>query len=54
MSCDEPKTIQPKGEPLVKHCSNWGVGFGESVVPNRWLKCDSCETVFQVKVKTGE
>jgi len=54
MSSDEPKTIQPKGETLVKHCSICGVEFDETVLTNRWLKCDSCETVFQVKVKTGE
>ena len=54
MSTDEPKTNQPKGETLVKHCSICGVEFDETVLTNRWLKCDSCETVFQVKVKTGE
>ena len=54
MSSDEPETIQPKGEALVKHCPICGVEFDETVLTNRWLKCDSCETVFQVKVKTGE
>jgi len=54
MSHDEPETIQPKGEPLVKHCPVCGVEFDETVLTNRWLKCDSCESVFQVKVKTGE
>jgi uncharacterized C2H2 Zn-finger protein len=51
---DEPETIQPKGESLVKHCPICGVEFDEIVLTNRWLKCDSCETIFQVKVKTGE
>ena len=54
MSSDEPEHIQPKGEALVKHCPICGVEFDEIVLTNRWLKCDSCETVFQVKVKTGE
>jgi hypothetical protein len=51
---DEPETIQPKGESLVKHCPICGVEFDETVLTNRWLKCDSCETIFQIKVKTGE
>lgn len=51
---DEPETIQSKGEALVKHCALCGVEFSETVLTNHWLKCDSCETVFQVKVKTGE
>ena len=54
MSSDEPEHIQPKGEALVKHCPICGVEFDEIVLTNRWLKCDSCETVFQVKVRTGE
>jgi len=54
MSSDEPETIQPKGEALVKHCPICGVEFDETVLTNRWLKCDSCETIFQVKVKAGE
>ena len=54
MSSDEPETIQPKGEALVKHCSICGCEFEETVLTNRWLKCDSCETVFQVKTKTGD
>jgi hypothetical protein len=52
MSSDEPETIQPKGESLVKHCPICGVEFDETVLTNRWLKCDSCETIFQVKVKS--
>jgi uncharacterized C2H2 Zn-finger protein len=54
MSSEEPEIIQPKGEALVKHCPICGVEFDETVLTNRWLKCDSCETVFQVKVKAGE
>ena len=54
MSSDEPETIQPKGEALVKYCPICGVEFDETVLTNRWLKCDSCETIFQIKVKTGE
>jgi hypothetical protein len=54
MSSDEPKTIQTKGEALVRYCPIDGVEFDETVLTNKWLKCDSCETVFQVRVKTGE
>jgi len=51
---DEIKTIEAKGKSLVKHCPICGVEFTEIVLTNRWLKCDSCDTEFQVKVKTGE
>ena len=54
MSSDEIEHIQPKGESLVKYCGICGVEFSETVLTNHWLKCDSCETIFQVKVKTGE
>jgi hypothetical protein len=54
MSSEEPKTIQTKGEALVKHCPICGVEFDETVLTNRWFKCDSCETTCQVRVKTGE
>jgi len=54
MSSDEPEHIQPKGEALVKYCPICGVEFTETVLTNRWLKCDSCESVFMVKIKTGE
>ena len=54
MSSDEPKTIQTKGEALVRYCPIDGVEFDETVLTYKWLKCDSCETVFQVRVKTGE
>ena len=53
-SNNEPEEIQPKGESLVKHCPICGVEFDMVVLTNRWLKCDSCETIFQIKVKTGE
>ena len=54
MSSEEPKTIQTKGEALVKHCPICGVEFDETVLTNTWFKCDSCETTCQVRVKTGE
>ena len=31
MSSDEPETLQPKGESLVKHCPICGVEFDEIV-----------------------
>ena len=54
MSSDEPKTIQAKGEALVSHCPTCGVEFREIVLTNRWLKCESCEYEFLLKVKTRE
>ena len=54
MSSDEPAHIQPKGETLVKYCPICGVEFDMVVLTNRWLKCDSCETTFQVRTKSGE
>jgi len=55
MSSDEQiEHIQPKGESLVTHCPICGVEFDMVVLTNRWLKCDSCDTTFQVKARTGE
>jgi uncharacterized Zn finger protein len=54
MSNEEVETIQPKGDALVKHCPICGVEFDETVLTNRWLRCDSCDQVFQVKTKSGE
>jgi len=54
MSNNEAETLTPKGESLVKHCPICGVEFDETVLTNRWLKCDSCETTFQVRAKSGE
>jgi len=54
MSSDEPETIQPKGDSLVKHCPICGVQFTEMALTYRWLKCDSCEKEFYVKAKIGE
>ena len=53
MSSDDPETIQPKGEALVKHCPICGVEFDDGIaMTNRWLLCGSCETKFQVKVES--
>ena len=54
MSDEEIEHIQPKGEKLVKHCPICGVEGTDVTLTNRWLKCDSCESTFQVKVKIGE
>ena len=55
MSNNEAETLTPKGEALVKHCPICGVEFDDGVaMTNRWLQCGSCETGFQVKVRSVE
>ena len=49
MSSDEPETIQPKGDSLVKHCPICGVQFTEMALTYRELYCESCEMEFYVK-----
>ena len=47
----EVETVQPKGEPVVKFCPISGEECDETVLTNRWLRCDSCDSVFMIKVK---
>ena len=54
MSNDEPEVIQPKGAPIINHCPLCGVEFTETVNTNRWLRCDSCDHIFQVKTRDKE
>jgi hypothetical protein len=58
MSSDEPKTIQPKGETLVKHCPLCGAQFETAALTNRDQRCGICypdsHRDFLVRVKTGE
>ena len=49
----EIDTAIPKGENLVGYCSICGCEFEEKISTNRYAKCDSCESIFQVKVKTA-
>jgi len=53
-SNNEPEEVQPKGESLVKYCAICGVELEDTVLTNRYWKCLSCESIFQVKVRTGE
>ena len=54
MSSEEIEEVSPKGDPIVKYCPIDGVEFSETVLTNRWLKCDSGEQVFQVRAKKGD
>ncbi len=54
MSNNEAETLTPKGEALVKHCPICGVQFTETVLTNRWIKCESCEYELQVKARLRE
>ena len=54
MSNEEPEVIQPKGEAIINHCPLCGVEFTETVITNRWLRCDSCDQIFQVKTRDKE
>ncbi len=49
---DEVETVIPKGQSLVGYCCYCGVEFDQRVLTNRWHKCDSCDTIFQCKIKT--
>ena len=46
------ETATPKGEDLVGYCAICGVEFDSKISTNRYVRCDSCESVFQVRVKT--
>ena len=48
----EIETVTPKGEDLVGYCAICGVEFDMKISTNRFAKCDSCESIFQVRVKT--
>ena len=48
----EIDTAIPKGENLVGYCAICGVEFDKKMSTNRYCKCDSCESIFQVKTKT--
>jgi len=52
MMANEIETATPKGEDLVGYCAICGVEFSEKISTNRYIKCDSCESIFQVRVKT--
>ena len=36
---------------VVQYCPHCDVEFDETVLTNKWLKCDSCEAVFGVWIK---
>jgi len=54
MSSEEPQEVIPKGESLVKHCPMCGVESVDIAPTNRWLKCGSCDKVYQVKTKGSD
>ena len=49
---DDVERAKTKGDPIVKYCSICGVQFDEQQLSNRWFRCDSCETILQVKSRT--
>jgi hypothetical protein len=49
---DELERIKTKGDPIVQYCSICGVEFDDRTLSNRWFKCDSCDTILQVKSRT--
>ena len=51
---DEIPEATPKGQALVKYCAICGVEFDETVLTNRFFRCASCETIIQIKTKSGE
>tara|TARA_R110002020_G_scaffold435452_1_gene645624 strand:+ start:643 stop:822 length:180 start_codon:yes stop_codon:yes gene_type:complete len=48
----ELERAKTKGDPIVQYCSICGVEFDERQLSNRWFKCDSCDTIQQVKSRT--
>jgi len=53
-TANEIEEVTPRGEALVKYCAICGVEFDETVLTNRFFRCASCETVIQIKTKSGE
>ena len=51
---DEIESLVPKGSAIVKHCAICGVEFDDSALTNRWFRCESCDTILQVKTKSNE
>ena len=49
---DEPERVLTRGDPIVTYCAICGVAFDEKVLTNRWFRCDSCDTILQVKSRT--
>ena len=49
---DEPERVLTRGDPIVTYCAICGVAFDEKVMSNRWFRCDSCDTILQVKSRT--
>ena len=49
---EELERIKTKGDPIVQYCAVCGVEFDDRTLSNRWFKCDSCDTILQVKSKT--
>ena len=45
-------TAKTKGDPIVQYCAICGVEYDERMLSNRWFKCDSCDTILQVKSRT--
>ena len=41
-----------KGDPIVTYCAICGVQFDNKMLSNRWFRCDSCDSILQVKSKT--
>jgi DNA-directed RNA polymerase subunit RPC12/RpoP len=50
---DEVERVSAHGDPIVKYCAVCGVEFDEHVSSNKWFRCDSCDSVIQVKNKNS-
>jgi len=50
---DEVERVSAHGDPIVKYCAVCGVEFDENVSSNKWFRCDSCDSVIQVKNKNS-
>jgi len=48
----EVDTATTKGDPIVQYCAICGVEYDERMISNRWFKCDSCQTILQIKTRT--
>jgi len=51
---EEITTATPKGEAVVRYCAVCGCEFDEVVLTNNFFKCASCESIIQVKTKSGD
>lgn len=49
---DDVERAVTKGDPIIQYCAICGVEFDARILSNRWFKCDSCDSILQVRART--